>query len=176
MNRLISSFLGSALLCTGFGFHITNYHPEVVKPLSEWFMTRDIFTFLFFAVILVTGIIFIGYRRRGSRLHNWFSMLGDTIANFYASAAGATCGWSGGVLSAIAIENPKQYLIISIIFAISIFAFFIAPLKMFSVAKNDTEQVNNEVFIERNEGPFIRTMGFLLVVDAVFGVFYKITT
>jgi hypothetical protein len=89
MHPLLSALLGAGVLSGSISYHIGTTHFEIVTSLTEWFLKRLSFTFLFYIVSASIGIIFMTAGRRGSEVDEQVQKHSNSLATFYASAGGS---------------------------------------------------------------------------------------
>ena len=109
MRPLLSALLGASILSGSISYHIATNHFEIVTPLTEWFLRRNSFTFLFYIASASIGVVFMTAGRRGSEVDEHIRKHGDSIATFYASAGGSIFGWATGICIAAVLANPVRY-------------------------------------------------------------------
>lgn len=169
MHPLLSALLGAALLSGSISYHVATTHFEIVTPLSEWFLHRTSFTFLFYIVSGSIGAVFMTAGRRGSEVDEQIRKHGDSIATFYASAAGSIFGWATGVCIAALFADPGRYWLFGTLVFLMAATIVGAPLIGMTFTRRMITEFNNRWFRQRWREPYVRLLGTaLLALSIVF--------
>ena len=151
MSPLLSAMLGAGILSGSISYHVATTHFEIVTSLSEWFLHRVTFTFLFYLVSASIGIIFMTAGRRGSEVDEHVQKHGDSIATFYASAGGSVLGWVTGVCLTALLDNPLRYWLLATL--VVLMAAFILFSSVTQSIGAEPERGKNGVLVEDLERP-----------------------
>jgi hypothetical protein len=176
MRQIISALLGAGILSCSISYHITTNHFAIVFPLTEWFLNRNTFTLLFYAVNASIGIVLMTAGRRGSEVDEHVQKHGDSVATFYASASGSVLGWVIGICIAAVFENSVRYWLISTLLAVMTAFIAAAPLVGMSITRWMVYEFNSRWFRQRWREPYIRLFGVALLAFSIIFLLYDLRT
>lgn len=169
MNPIIAAFIGATIFCATLAFHIAGSHVEIVPSLTEWFINRNGFTIPFYGVIAFAGSFFLIAGHRGSNISQFIAKIGDSIASFYASAAGTLFGWALGICAAALTDNSGRYFFVSIFIIVMAFFTASAPLVILIISRSTIETFNNRLFRNVRRKAPIQIMGAIVIVLTLVG-------
>lgn len=176
MHPLISALLGAGILSGSISYHIATTHFEIVTPLTAWFLNRNSFTFLFYIVSALIGVVFMTAGRRGSEVDEHMQKHGDSIATFYASAGGSVFGWAIGICIAAVFDNPLRYGLFATLVVVMAAFVAVAPLIGMMVTRRMVTEFNNKWFRQRWREPYVRFLGGALLASSIVGLVYDLRT
>lgn len=172
VKLIIAAFIGATSFCATLAFHIARSYVEIVPSLSEWFINRNGFTIPFYGVFAFSGFFFLVAGRRGSKTFQFIAKIGDSVACFYASAAGSLFGWALGICAAALADNSGRYFWISILIIAMAFFTASAPLVVMVIARSTIETFNNRLFRDVKKEVPIQIIGVIAIVSAIVGFIY----
>lgn len=174
MYQLLFAVLGAGILSGSISYHIATTHLEIVTSLTEWFLHRNSFTFLFYIVGASIGVMFMTTGRRGSEVDEHMQKHGDSIATFYASAGGSVFGWVTGVCIATVLANPVRYWL-SATLVVFMVAFVVAvPLIGMTFTRRIVKEFNNRWFRERCREPYVQLLGGALLASSIVSLVFDL--
>jgi hypothetical protein len=176
MHQLISAALGAAILSGSIVYHIATTHFEIVTPLTEWFLNRNSFTFLFYIVSASIGIVFMTAGRRGSEVDEHMQKHGDSITTFYASAGGSIFGWATGICIAAVLANPVRYWLFATLVVLMAAFVVAAPLIGMTLTRRMVSEFNNRWFRQQWREPYVRLLGGTLLATSIVFLVYDLQT
>jgi Mn2+/Fe2+ NRAMP family transporter len=176
MRQIISALLGAGIFSGSISYHIATGDFSSVVPLTEWFIDRYAFTFLYAAISASIGIVFMTAGRRGSVVDGHLQKHADSVSTFYASAGGSVAGWVLGICVVALIENFIRYWIISALLASMVIFIAVAPLVGMGISRRVVDQFNNRWFRQNWREPYIRSIGAALVVFSIAFLLYDLRT
>lgn len=174
MHPLLSALLGAGILSGSISYHIGTTHFQIVTSLTEWFLKRPSFTFLFYVVGASIGIMFMTAGRRGSEVDEQVQKHGDSIATFYASAGGSVAGWAGGLCLAALLDNPGRYWLLSLLIVLMAAFTVVAPLIGMTFTRRAVSEFNNRWFRQRWREPYVRLIGLAALALSVVSLVYEL--
>lgn len=176
MSHLLASALGSLSTCFSLALYLASRHSGLITDVTNWFAQRNTFNALFFGVIGLQGVIFLGARRKSSLQALLVRFAGDRIASAYASAAGAAFGWAVGICAASAMHEPSKFFVPALLVAVAILLVLGTPLLGYVLARQSVTEYQGRLFKESWRVRFVGIMGFLLVAIAVAGYYLSVQT